>query len=80
MKKKLIEGVHFYYNQLGYMVLTSAYHLENGECCGNGCLHCPFDYLKVPEPRRGELLEARRRRLEGEEAPHHHRNGNGRSN
>ena len=62
MKKKLIEGVHFYYNAMGYMVLTAAYHMENGECCGNGCLHCPYDYRKVPEPRRSELMEARRDR------------------
>lgn len=80
MKKKLIEGVHFYYNQLGYMVLTAAYHLENGECCGNGCLHCPYEYLRVPEPRRTELIEARKRRLEAEENAQNLINGNGRSN
>ena len=78
MKKKLIEGVHFYYNQMGYMVLTAAYHLENGQCCGNGCLHCPYDYHEVPEPRRGELLEARSRRLEREDRFENHRNGDGR--
>lgn len=80
MKKKLIEGVHFYYNELGYMVLTAAYHMENGECCGNGCLHCPFDYIKVPEPRRAELREARRNRAQSGESPNNHRNGHGRSN
>ena len=56
MKKKLIEGEHFYYNEQGYMVLTAKYHMENGGCCGNGCLNCPFDYSKVPEPKRSELL------------------------
>jgi hypothetical protein len=75
MKKRLIEGVHFYYNELGYMVLTAAYHLENGDCCGNGCLHCPYDYINVPEPRRSELSEARKRRLESEEEPKRKRNG-----
>ena len=76
MKKRLVEGVHFYYNELGYMVLTAAYHLENGECCGNGCLHCPYDYINVPEPRRSELTEARNRRREREENPADLRNRN----
>ena len=56
MKKKLIEGEHFYYNDQGYMVLTAKYHLENGNCCGNGCKHCPYDYEAVPEPKRSEIL------------------------
>jgi hypothetical protein len=59
MKKQLREGLDFYYNELGYMVLTSRYHLEKGKCCGNGCLNCPFDYIKVPQPRRAELLKKR---------------------
>jgi hypothetical protein len=59
MKKQLQEGQDFYYNEMGYMVLTSRYHLEKGKCCGNGCLNCPFDYIKVPQPRRAELLKKR---------------------
>lgn len=59
MKKELIEGVDFYYNELGYMVLTAAYHMKNGKCCGNGCTNCPYDYKEVPEPRRSELLQKR---------------------
>lgn len=60
MAKKLIEGEDFYYNEMGYIVLTAKYHLEKGTCCGNGCLHCPFDYAAVPEPRRSTLRAARR--------------------
>jgi Family of unknown function (DUF5522) len=56
MKKKLIEGEDFYYNELGYMVLTARYHLEKGNCCGNGCVNCPYQYKNVPEPKRSELL------------------------
>lgn len=56
MKKKLVEGEHYYYNEQGYMVLTAKYHMENGNCCGNGCLNCPYNYSKVPEPKRSELL------------------------
>ena len=60
MKNKLVEGVDFYYNQKGYIVLTEKYHLEKGSCCGNGCLHCPYDYINVSEPQRSELLLNRR--------------------
>ncbi|RQO30642.1 hypothetical protein DBR32_07870 [Taibaiella sp. KBW10] len=55
----LQEGVDFYFNEQGLMVLTAAYHLKRGKCCGNGCLHCPYDYERVQEPRRTELLQLR---------------------
>lgn len=54
--QELIEGTHYYFNADGLVVLTGKYHLERGYCCGNGCLHCPFDYENVPEPRRTDLL------------------------
>ena len=60
MKKQLVEGEDFYFNDQGYMVLTEKYHLEKGFCCGNGCTHCPYDYGNVPEPRRTELLDQRK--------------------
>ena len=53
----LKEGTDFYFNEQGLMVLTEKYHRERGYCCGNGCRHCPFDYERVPEPRRQELRE-----------------------
>lgn len=59
MKKKLIEGKDFYYNEQGYIVLTEHYHLEKGECCGNGCTHCPFDFVNVPQPQQQILLQQR---------------------
>ena len=52
----LIEGEDFYYNADGYIVLTKKYHLDKGSCCGNGCLHCPYNFINVPEPRRSDLL------------------------
>jgi hypothetical protein len=58
MKRKLIEGEHFYYNEMGYMVLTAKYHLENGVCCGNGCLNCPYDHVNVPAERLDEVKAA----------------------
>ncbi|HMO62547.1 MAG TPA: DUF5522 domain-containing protein [Ferruginibacter sp.] len=52
------EGIHFYYDPNGLMVLTAQYHLEKGYCCGNGCRHCPYAYISVPEPKRSRLLAA----------------------
>lgn len=52
----LVEGEDFYYNDQGYIVLTESFHLKKGFCCGNGCMHCPYHYENVPEPKRTELL------------------------
>ncbi len=56
MLDELITGEDFYYNEQGYVVLTKEYHLKKGYCCGNGCLHCPYHFEAVPEPKRSELL------------------------
>lgn len=56
MNKSWIEGVDYYYNEQGYIVLTAKFHLDRGHCCGNGCKHCPYEYQNVPEPKRSELL------------------------
>ena len=58
---QLIEGVHYYLNEAGYVVLTEKYHLEKGYCCGNGCRHCPYGYENVPEPRKSELLSDKKK-------------------
>ncbi len=63
--KNLIEGIHYYINESGYVVLTGQYHLEKGYCCGMGCLHCPYEYENVEEPRRTDLLEKRKGKGEG---------------
>jgi len=52
----LTVGVHYYFNEDGYVVLTEQYHLQKGYCCGNGCKHCPYQYENVPEPGKTELL------------------------
>jgi hypothetical protein len=48
MKKEFTEKVH-YYLENGKVVLTEAYHIERGYCCGNGCRHCPY----TPQYERG---------------------------
>ena len=55
----LIEGEDYYLNEDGLMVLTSAYHLRKGKCCGNGCLHCPYKYKNVSADKRNDLLKNR---------------------
>jgi hypothetical protein len=59
MSKNLQAGVDYYFDESGYMVLTEKYHLNRGHCCGNGCRHCPFDYINVPEPARKRILSLR---------------------
>lgn len=57
--KQLVEGIDYYFNEEGLMVLTEKYHLEKGYCCGNGCMHCPYHYENVPEPKRTALLNGK---------------------
>jgi uncharacterized protein (TIGR00290 family) len=33
-----------YYWENGFMVFTEAYHLKRGNCCNNGCRHCPYGF------------------------------------
>lgn len=62
---KLKEGEDYYFNADGLMVLTAAFHLKKGFCCGNGCKHCPYEYINVPEPKRSELLHASKEGKQG---------------
>jgi len=32
----------FYLDENGNTVFTAAYHLKRGNCCDNGCRHCPY--------------------------------------
>ena len=57
MKQRvLVEGVDYYFSEKGLVVLTAHHHLQRGYCCGLSCLHCPYFYEAVPEPKRSELL------------------------
>jgi hypothetical protein len=53
-----IEGIHYYINEEGLVVMTEKFHRERGYCCGNGCKHCPYNYENVPEPKRSEILKS----------------------
>ena len=55
----MIEGEHYYFNEQGLVVMTEKYHIARGYCCGNGCKHCPYNFERVPEPKRTECLKLR---------------------
>jgi hypothetical protein len=57
----LIENIHFYLNEEGLMVFTEKYLRDRGYCCGNGCKHCPYEFINVPEPKRSELIKKRQK-------------------
>ncbi|MCP4595558.1 DUF5522 domain-containing protein [Neptuniibacter sp.] len=38
---ELVEGID-YTIESGNYVFTSWFHLKRGNCCGNGCRHCPY--------------------------------------
>jgi hypothetical protein len=40
-KRDFIQGIH-YYLEGDRVIFTSLFHLERGQCCGNGCRHCPY--------------------------------------
>ena len=40
-----------YYWENGFLVFTRAHHLKRGQCCGNGCRHCPFGFGPARAPR-----------------------------
>jgi 2-iminoacetate synthase ThiH len=44
MNKTYIENIH-YYKEGDRVIFTALFHLERGQCCGNGCKHCPYDPL-----------------------------------
>jgi hypothetical protein len=37
-----IEGEDYYFEN-GFLVMTAAYHIKRGSCCGNGCVWCPYE-------------------------------------
>lgn len=45
----LVTDKDYYFNEKGLMVFTREYHIKRGQCCGNKCLHCPFEYVNVKE-------------------------------
>jgi hypothetical protein len=55
----MLEKEDYYYLPDGRMVFTKEYHLRRGECCGNGCVNCPYEYINVKEPKKTKLIKKR---------------------
>ena len=43
---QLIEDIDYYIED-GKWVFTEWYHRKRGSCCGNGCRHCPYQYINM---------------------------------
>ncbi len=50
-KDNFIEGVH-YYMEGERVIFMALFHLERGQCCGNGCRHCPYH----PKHKKGTAI------------------------
>lgn len=48
-RKRVVEDEELFYYENGLMVMTEAYHLKRGYCCGSQCRHCPYDHENVPD-------------------------------
>ena len=48
---KFIEGIHYYMDGTR-VVFTALSHIQRGQCCGNGCKHCPYD----PKHKKGRVV------------------------
>ena len=34
------------------VIFTALFHIERGQCCGNGCRHCPYE----PKHKHGNQI------------------------
>lgn len=62
----MLEHEDYYITPGGLLVFTASYLKGRGYCCGNGCINCPYDYERVPEPKRSLLLQKRKDDAKGE--------------
>ena len=49
--KRYVEGIH-YYMEGERVIFTALFHIQRGQCCGNGCRHCPYD----PKHKKGKVV------------------------
>ena len=64
MKKPLFDDDEsFYFNEDGNFVFTAEYLIQRGYCCGNGCLHCPYEYKNVVNlEKKKKLIDQQQKR------------------
>lgn len=44
-RSELLKGID-YYLENSLWIFTAWYHLKRGNCCQNGCRHCPYGFIK----------------------------------
>ena len=44
------EDIH-YYTEGERVIFTAFAHIQRGQCCGNGCRHCPY----TPKHTKGKI-------------------------
>ena len=49
--KSYKEDIH-YYMEGERVIFTALFHIERGQCCGNGCRHCPYE----PKHKKGNQI------------------------
>ena len=49
------EGIH-YYIEGERVIFTALFHIQRGQCCGNGCRHCPYE----PKYTKGKVVLAKK--------------------
>jgi len=47
---ELKEGIDFYFDDLGRMVLTKEYLFKRGKCCQSYCTNCPWEPKEFWDP------------------------------
>ncbi len=50
MSEELVEGLDFYFDEDGLMILTEHYLKKRGHCCKSGCLNCPYGFHDNYDP------------------------------
>lgn len=51
--KKLIKDVD-YYVENDRVIFTKKFHKDRGQCCGNGCRHCPYEPKHIKNNKKLE--------------------------
>jgi 2-iminoacetate synthase ThiH len=46
-----IKDIHYYMDG-DRVVFTALFHIQRGQCCGNGCRHCPYE----PKHTKGRVV------------------------
>ena len=60
--KSYKEGIH-YYMEGEQVIFTALAHKIRGQCCGNGCRHCPYDQRYQKPMLRNIVVKAEHNEL-----------------